>query len=541
MSEDEDLYCNPQTNVFLQARLQQKPAKKAQDKKSLFKKKPPPSPKKKITPPRGVPASASAELGSLFKSGVTKPSELRKTAAPEKLVETSVNQNDDHVIDFRAHLRPVPSPIKTEAENRRCSVTSEIDLPPPPPENEDDENPPLQSPPVPKRSSTLRRPVPAPPSLKTELEKDPLKPFIEQNKQESDLELNVQEILTGPPPIEDQSEPSITHLRPRRRILQKPSKAPPIPLHTFPDGISTRPITNTTLEEDDCDEMYTENEMPLPEETCDELYTENYIPSIEGSCDELYTENDLPVPEEDCDEMYTENDLPMPDLPNLPPLYDSPKTPQLPERAVIEDHGIEEDEELYTDDVCDYPQFKPANPTPIIAAISSAVAEGDGDFEEIYEDAEFPLISETRPVDEYRPELEECEDIYDDIGSFNVSSVESPVPKPQPSPMPERQNFAHPSTLPPPPQLPISAPPPAAASSKLLKQKSGLFGGLFKKGKKKSVVESQVSQEQSVEEESPNCTVVSTPQTGVIDDDELYNDGEIIEYSDDDEPIYEDQ
>ena len=549
MSEDEDLYCNPQTNVFLQARLQAKPPKKVQEKKSLFKRKPPPSPERKITPPRAVvPASANAELGSLFKSGVTKPSDLRKNTAPEKSVETLVKQNEDHVIDFRAHLRAVPSPIKTEAENRRCSVTSETDLPPPPPENDDgDKDPPVKSPPVPKRTSTLRRPVPTPPSQNPESEQGPLKPFLQQDKQESDSNHlpHLQEILPGPPPIEDLVVANTTPPRPKRRILQKPSKAPQIPLHSFPDGISSGAITQPTVEDnypdDDCDEMYTENDLPPPEENCDELYTENDLPPPEDDSEELYTENDIPFPEEDCDEMYTENDLPPPDLPTLPPLYDAPKTPLLPDRAVcIEENIIEDDDEVYTDEVCDYPMFKPANPTSVTATSTPAVVVDDGGDEEIYED---PLIGETEscPVEEYRPELEECEDIYDDIGSFNVSSVEPPVlAKPQPSPMAERHNFAPPSTLPPPPQLPTSAPPPASTKQK---QKGGLFGGFFKKGKKKSVVETQVSQEQSIEEDSAECSVALPPQREPeVDDDELYNDGEIFEYSDDDdEPIYEDQ
>ena len=40
MSDNEDLYCNPQSNVFLQARKQNKPPKKLNEKKKLFGKKP---------------------------------------------------------------------------------------------------------------------------------------------------------------------------------------------------------------------------------------------------------------------------------------------------------------------------------------------------------------------------------------------------------------------------------------------------------------------------------------------------------------------
>ena len=52
MSDNEDLYCNPQSNVFLQARKQNKPPKKLNEKKKLFGKKPAPQPESKPEKPR---------------------------------------------------------------------------------------------------------------------------------------------------------------------------------------------------------------------------------------------------------------------------------------------------------------------------------------------------------------------------------------------------------------------------------------------------------------------------------------------------------
>ena len=489
MSDNEDLYCNPQSNVFLQARKQNKPPKKLNEKKKLFGKKPAPQPGSKPEKPRpAIPVSANQELGNLFKGGLTRPSELRKTTIPRREADSSNEKVESPVIDFRAHLKAVESPIKTEAENR-ISVTSDTDILPPLPSelNNDEgisnEQPDIQSPPVPKRSSKLsirRRPVPIPTpnnngSSNSQSENDPLQ-IEKQNEanlaDSSDPPDELPEIFPNPPLVRYE----VVIPRPKRRLLQEPSKAPVIPLNTFPVSISIKAdtlpdyISDDTYPDGDCEEMYTENDIPFPEDTypdgdCEEMYTENDIPFPEdtypdGDCEEMYTENDIPFPEDmypdgDCEEMYTENDIPFPedtypgdemftedDLPpptppSLSPLYDAPKTllfPRPPDQQIVcstEEQIEDNDEAFYTDEVCDYPAFKQASHLKEVEPPRPPVPQYDNneeDDEDIYEDAEFPLIQESCPVGDYNPELEECEDIYDDIGSCNVPSFESPTP-----------------------------------------------------------------------------------------------------------------
>ena len=603
MSDNEDLYCNPQSNVFLQARKQNKPPKKLNEKKKLFGKKPAPQPGSKPEKPRpAIPVSANQQLGNLFKGGLTRPSELRKTTIPKREADSSNEKVESPVIDFRAHLKAVASPIKTEAENRRLSVTTEIDILPPLPSelNNDEgisnEQPDIQSPPVPERSSKLsicNRPVPVPTpnngSSNSQSENDPLQ--IEKQN-----EANLADSSDPPDPLQVRDEVVIP--RPKRRLLQVPSKAPVIPLNTFPVIISMKAdtlldyIPEGTYPDEDCEEMYTENDIPFPEDAypdgdCEEMYTENDLPFPEdaypdgdceemytendipfpadaypdGDCEELYTENDLPFPEdaypdEDCEEMYTENDLPLPTLPSRPSPVNAPKTilfPRPPDQQIVcstEEQIEDDDEAFYTDEVCDYPAFKQVSHLKEVEPPRPPVPQYDNNEEEdedIYEDAEFPLIQESCPVGDYNPELEECEDIYDDIGSCNVPRFESPTPmRAQHSPMVARHNSVPPSlvpppSLPPPPQLPVSAPPPPAAATKQ-KQKGGLFG-IFKKSKKKPSVDSHNSSDPSINDLNPAEEAQPSKQPLHEDeDDELYIDGEGCEYSDDDdEPIYEDQ
>ncbi|XP_063679149.1 uncharacterized protein LOC134814803 [Bolinopsis microptera] len=565
MSDNEDLYCNPQSNVFLQTQKQNKPPKKLNEKKRLFGKKPAPQPGSKAEKPRpAIPVSANQQLGDLFKGGITRPSELRKTTIPRREADSFNEKVESPVIDFRAHLKAVASPIKTDAENR-SSVTSDTDILPPLPSGLDNneeisnEQPDIKSPPVPKRSSKLsirRRPVPVPTpnngSSSSQSENDPLQIEKPQNEaaESSNPPDELPEIFPDPPLVRDE----VVIPRPKRRLLQKPSKAPVIPLSTFPVIISIKAdtfpdyIPEDAYPDGDCEEMYTENDLPFPEDAYPD-----------GDCEEMYTENDIPFPEDtypggDCNEMFTEDDLPPPTSPSLSPLYDAPKTllfPRPPDQQIVcsTEHIEDDDEAFYTDEVCDYPAFKQVPHLKEVEPPRPPVTQYDNneeDEEDIYEDAEFPLIQESCPVGEYNPELEECEDIYDDIGSCNVPGFESPTPvRAQPSPMVARQNSGPPSlvpppSLPPPPQLPVSAPPPPAPATKQ-KQKGGLFG-IFKKSKKKPSDDSHDTLDLSVNENPAEEAQPSKQPLHEDEDDELYIDGEGCEYSDDDdEPIYEDQ
>lgn len=535
MSDDEDLYCNPQTNIFLQARLQRSPPKTH---KKYFSKKPPPSPKKAPKPRPAVPASASKELGDLFKNGVTRPSELRKTPAVDLENNAKEKEESSPVIDFRAHLRSVPSPIKTEDQNRKCSVSSEADLPIPPPPPRDHENsseipPDIKSPPIPKRTSTLsnRRAVPPPNSFasheepsNTTQEKEEKSERVEPEKSSLDLVIN-----------ENQSCKIIPSLK--RRPLQNPSVAPGIPIHTFPDFIESNQIVDDISIPADSDEMYLENEIIAPEEL---------PPPLEGEFDELYIDNEVPPLDESDEEMYTDNDPLPPLLPQESGLYDTPPprfppttsapapslpapslppmVPTLPQREEPDQEA--EDEELYADDVCPYPVF-----------------QGEAEDEELYADdvVEYPIFKkpEDTPVigvePDYNLEDEGDDDIYDDISGYTVDRPAQNVPAPCPSPLSQRSTSVPPSILPPPPKLPVSTPP--SATSK--KQKGGLFG-IFKKNRKKSTLESGTSVDGSIGDESIVVPAVECPLE--VEDDGLYNDGERVVYSDDDdEAIYEEQ
>ena len=466
MSDDEDLYCNPQSNVFLQARFKKEPPP-VKKKSGLFSRKPPPAPKPV------APVTAGDELGNLFKSGLTKPSELRK-AAPIPEFHAVPKSDSEGIIDFRAGLRHVRSPIKSESEN-------DLSEPLPAPSNDHSDPTPSKeafSPPIPKRTSVLSA-----------------------NRLSYTQELQQNDEANLPPPVP---------ITPARRPLLPPSKPPPIPIHSFP-GAS-------------CDDTYLDNEIDI-------------------------SVDDLPGPAaaEDCEEMYTENDI-LPeacyDVPS--PTYDSPQSrapphslppisvPSLPTHAapipdpIPGEYSVNEqeceDDDIYCDDVVEYPCFKQLSPAP--APLAGYHVDEELEDGEIYEDADFPIAGgvkqeEYRP-EEYRPEDEEDEDIYDDLGCMDV-----PIPTASPLLPPA-------SPLPPPPLLPSTLPPPAKP-----KKSSGFFTR-FKKVKKQAEEEkaAEVSAEVGLLEQ---CAVAEDEE-----DDAMYADGvglqEEEDYGDEDsEGIYEEQ
>ena len=389
-----------------------------------------------------------------------------------------------------------------------------------------------------------------------------------------------------PPPPSPLSQPKLRP-EPKKTPIRVPlrplSKPPPIPIHSFPF-----PIANKPLSDDICtDDIYTDETYP------DDIYTDEIdepaIPSLTPDLpdidDELYTDSDYPPEVTSSIPPRHPESVTMPSVPtSAPPTTLPSRAPPIPEtiRAppiVTPDsgyHGIvshrelvpdedeelyaddvgnypsypEEDEELYTDEVAEYPCFKQTG-KPVVPAAPPTVPHYSPDEEgeeEIYEDADFPVVQEEKK-EEYRPELEGMdEDIYDDIGNYNVGSV-TPQPSPTLSRLPASVAPSGPAgpSLPPPPLLPTSAPPgPPPTSSKdaslQRKQKAGFFG-LFKKKKGSPVLACEEpvlalpGEKQEEEQKEEEKEEVGQEEEG----EETYMDGDFEEDYEDDEAIYEEQ
>ena len=541
---DEDIYCNPQQNVFLQNTFN-KPAQKKifKPKKKPMKKLPPP-------PPHAIPTK---ELNDLFRK--KKPEDILKRSEPQqepsKDADVETNQNAFAHIKLR-HVSP---PQRRDA------------------------------PPIPKRNSQLMVKTPTG-SVSEDNEKNVTdEPSTQPQKDATTHEAAIpaKELSTDDGVLDnsgynDVSSKSTTSdekengteeqvaTNEYKRIPLKPLLLPPprIPVETFPYealGISPRKAAETLTSLDSNSDIYLDNDEPGQSDG--ELYTDNNEVMVESD-GELYTENDCePLPHSSSLPPLTSVPPPTSQLPSslppvsqphsslppssqtptsqppsslppisqppssLPPILQPPSSlppisqppsslpPMLPVHSAPPVNSNTVTPDNYSSDVMDveeYPLFGGIGKSSMLKQFTEG---SQSDSEEIYEDGD---IAAPHPDD-----FNEDEDIYEgfdlpdsqtDSGLSNTPSIPTPTTSVLPKP-------------------PSSVPPP--------KKKKGFLGGLFSKNKNKKQKEDASPQPQLEQDNSSindSLTLSTPPQPEQVNaTDEIYTDGCDLEENPDE--IYE--
>ena len=585
---DEDIYCNPQSNVFLQTKLHKNVNKKAVQGK---KKPPPPVIGRSLKNP-----STGDELGGLFKEGLMKPSELKKNPTPIIKTSPDIVVAEEHIFDFKAQLKPVQSPIKSSVENNRLSgcepnpsALSDVT-------NNGDTL--ITSPPipiVPARSSTLSGPA-LPTRSSSRKENPPTKIINSSDEavvllQKTDSVLKVK-CLADVDILESKISPHKQEISivsavvnkpesstPCRRPLHSPSKAPEIPTKTFPcviDDDANGDTNNIDMVIAESEEIYADDEiqmiLPPPDEITDDIHTDEIADDIytDEIPEDIYTD-EMPediYTDEITDDIYTDEITSLPDDIYTDEItgYDTvikadcnDITLTTNDISAIQLSIPEEIDGIYSEDIGDYPCFKQVVEVRDEVAAEPTIPDyninQEGE-EDIYEDADMMILTPSQPLcEEYKVELEgmDDEDIYDDLENYRVNTkIDDPGSLPAscettmfsqthnlPESLPQASQI---TSLPPPPLIPTSAPPSCKPPSKQ-KQKSRFFVDIFKRGKKNNNMECNTDGKVIVENSSLGSQ--SFPE----EEGEVYIDGEgmqddksdLFMEEEDDEPIYEEQ
>ena len=489
MSDDEDLYCNPETNIFLQTmaaskkpKPQPQPSFKAPFKSPGLPERTPSKPPKPAFFKRKVPVpvpsseeSAKDELKNLFKNGLKRPSEFRLTPAvssnensapksfPKKPAVFPPSQEKEVISPF-PKLRHVEGSVlsKPTQENESISpsrlrqVSAELGKNPPP---------------VPDKFA-LPKPDECPTSIEVDVSKSPSAPAVPRRTSRLSSCSGSQEniaLINDPtsasPFAERQASPLPESLNSPTLSAKSAdsAKCQTVTSSAQPSAMFEPPPYNQ-YGQDDPEELYTDNDLPpIPQE---EPEPPPYNQYGQDDPEELYTDNDLPPipreeplpkrralkpisappripletfpgtynPEEDPEEMYNDTEIEMYPLnPNLPP--PAPKinlTPSVPP-----------------------PQSKPSLPPPSAPlppqnnTFATPPSDEESD-EELYADADFP-----EPLQP--PRL--------------ASSFPSPLPSRAPPPISPMPTRAPPPMQAPPPRGPTVCPPlPAIEDPKELEQ-----------------------------------------------------------------------